>query len=262
MQIRQSLRWSVMLGMLVGSLAACAGERAEQTAQALQGECRTAFGSDVCSWGTMVGDDVTEFGVTIPLATVESAPAEGEMVFPPTTVAVVPLPERVASATGFTHLGLNWEPHGHPPALFLTPHFDFHFYTIDPEQVGAIDCADVRKPAMLPAAYTLPDVEIPGLGELVGLCVPNMGMHAMLEEELDDTDPFGASMLVGYYGQELVFLEPMIARAELMEAQSFTMDVPLVRDPGPNVRWPTSFEALYDDSTRSYRFVFAGISTE
>lgn len=35
MQTRQPLRWSVTLGMLVGSLAACAGERAKQTAQFL-----------------------------------------------------------------------------------------------------------------------------------------------------------------------------------------------------------------------------------
>lgn len=40
------------------------------------------------------------------------------------------------------------------------------------------------------------------------------------------------------------------------------MDVPLVRDPGPSVRWPTRFEARYDDSTQSYRFVFTGIATE
>ena len=60
----------------------------------------------------------------------------------------------MARATGFDHLSVNWEAHGHPPALFLTPHFDFHFYTVAPDRVAAIDCADLRKPAQLPTQYS------------------------------------------------------------------------------------------------------------
>ncbi|MDH3291306.1 MAG: hypothetical protein OEO20_10580 [Gemmatimonadota bacterium] len=184
------------------------------------------------------------------------------MVFPPPFVGVVALPDEVAKATGFDHLGMKWEPHGHPPALFLTPHFDFHFYAIDPDRVGAIDCADLSKPAAVPAAYTLPDLDIPGLGPLVGLCVPNMGMHAMVKAELERTELFGASMILGYYQQNLIFLEPMISRAKLLEAQSFTMDVPVVPGSGAKLKWPTSFEARYDKTARTYRFVFSRFPAE
>lgn len=244
------------VGVLITSLAACGGERA------VQGECQTVFGGDVCTWGTMVGDDITEFGATVALASVENAPPGGEMVFPPVSAGIVALPDEVVQATGFDHLGVNWEPHGHPPGLFLTPHFDFHFYTINPDRVGAIDCADTSEPANVPAAYTLPDIEIPGLGTLVGLCVPNMGMHAMLTSELDVTEPFGASMILGYYKQNLIFVEPMIAQAKLLQAQSFSLDVPAVQDPGATVKWPTSFAAVYDEATRTYRFIFSGFPTE
>ncbi len=228
----------------------------------MQGECQSAFDAEVCSFGTMAGTQVVDFGATVPMATIENAPAEGELVFPPPFVAVVALPREVANATGFDHLGVNWEVHGHPPGLFLTPHFDFHFYTIGPDQVQAIDCLDLSKPAQLPAGYTLPDIEIPELGELVGLCVPTMGMHAMLEAELDQTDPFGASMIVGYNLEKLIFLEPMIAKAKLMEEQSFQMEIPAVPDAGAGVQWPTHFEAVYDETARSYRFVFSGWRTE
>ncbi len=254
--MRASRVSTVAVGVLVAVLAACGGERI------VQGECQRVFDGDVCTWGTMVGGDVTQFGATVSMTSVENAPAHGEMVFPPPFVGLVPLPQEVASATGFNHLAVNWEPHGHPPALFLTPHFDFHFYTVDPARVRTIDCADRRKPTVVPAAYTLPDLDIPGLGQLVGLCVPTMGMHAMPAAELDKTTPFGASMIVGYYGQDLIFLEPMIARAKLLEAQSFTMDVPAVQSPGAKVRWPKGFEARYDAGSRTYQFVFSVPATD
>jgi hypothetical protein len=239
-------------GMTVLALTAC------NSTQAVSGECRPVFGGEVCTWGTLAGRTTTAFGATLAMATVEHAPGDGEMVFPPVPEAVVPLPAEIAATTGFSHLGVNWEPHGHPPGPFMTPHFDFHFYTMAPDQVRAIDCADTRKPAALPALYALPDIEIPGMGTLVGLCVPQMGMHSMPGAELEKTEAFSASMIVGYYGGELTFLEPMIARATLMEARTFEMAVP----PSPpgmkaSVRWPSRFEAIFDADARLYRFRFS-----
>ncbi len=246
------------VGFIIAGLTACGGGGE----QVVEGDCQTVFGGELCTWGTTAGGEVTEFGATVPLALVENAPLEGEMVFPPPFVAVVALPAEVQAATGFNHLGVNWEPHGHPPALWLEPHFDFHFYTIAPESVQGIDCADLSKPGELPSGYVLPDLEIPEMGmTLVGACVPTMGMHSARESELTETDPFSASLIVGYYGQDLIFLEPMIARAKLMQEQSFTMEIPAV-NAGENVRWPADFEALYDAESRSYRFVFSEFSSD
>lgn len=235
--------------------------RAEKE-RTIAGPCAPVFGAEVCTWGTVQGDHVTGFGVTVPLAVIDHAPMEGEMVFPPVPDAVIPLPAAVVRATGFNHLSVNWELHGHPPALFLTPHFDFHFYAIAPDQVAAIDCADTRKPARLPAAYSLPDIDIPGMGTLVGLCVPQMGMHAMPTAELDDTVPFGASMLVGYYDQNMIFLEPMISRATLERAETFPMTIPALPGVHPGLEWPTHFQAVYDPTARAYRLTFSGLSAD
>ena len=260
------MRWQqhgwMALGLGVAMTAtACGGAEppASEAAEAIvSGECRPVFGGDVCTWGATSGGAVTGFGATVPLSTVENAPAEGEMVFPPPFEAVVPLPADVARATGFDHLGVNWERHGHPPALFLTPHFDFHFYTIGATDVMAIDCTDLQKPEALPDGYTLPDIDIPGLGMLTGLCVPTMGMHAMPTAELEQTEPFDGSMIVGYYGGQNIFLEPMISRAKLQQAQSFDMPVPAA-PPGlaATVRWPSAFTATYDEAARTYRFAFS-----
>lgn len=238
--------------------AGCAGG---DSSRLVEGPCETVYGGQVCTWANVQGTEVTEFGATVSLSTVENAPLDAEMEFPPRVVAVIPLPEVVTASTGFNHLGVNWEAHGHPPALFLTPHFDFHFYRIDPDQVAAIDCADLNKPAALPAGYALPDMEIPGLGTLVGLCVPRMGMHAMPAAELNVADPFGASMLVGYYQREPIFVEPMISRAALLEKGSMSLTVPAVpQAEGSRPTWPTRFSLEYDAAGEVYRLVLSGIT--
>jgi len=251
--------WMTAAVCLAVAAAACGGSEPAPTVseQTIDGECRPVFGSDVCTFGVSVNGTVTEFGATVGLASIENAPSEGEMVFPPHFEAVVPLPAEVTQATGYNHLGVNWELHGHPPALFLTPHFDFHFYSIAPADVQAIDCTNLEKPATLPAGYTLPDIDVPGLGMLTGLCVPTMGMHAMATAELDKTEPFEGSMIAGYYAGRNIFIEPMISRAKLEQAQSFDLSVPAApAGLEPGVRWPSGFRAVYDEATRSYRFIF------
>lgn len=236
---------------LVASFAACAS-----APEIIDGECKDMFGADVCTWGVLNGDEVVEFGATVPLASIEGAPADAPFAFPPLLVAAVRLPAEVREATGFDHLGINWEAGGHPPHTWLTPHFDFHFYTMTPPEMAAVDCTNLEKPASLSDGYTLPDLDIPGLGMLVGLCVPTMGMHAARESELDDTEVFGATMIVGYYDQSLVSVEPMVTRAKFEERQSFALDVPTVPDAGVVTMWPAGFEAEYDAESQAYRFVF------
>jgi len=224
----------------------------------IRGDCAGMYGGKVCTWATTSGDDLVGFGATVPIQSIKSAPADAEMVWPPVAAAVIALPAEVKERTGFNHLAIYWEAHGHPPALFAVPHFDFHFYTVDPATVATMDCKDLSKPSQLPADYALPDIAVPELGELVGLCVPAMGMHAMPANEVDQTKPFGASMMVGYYKGKVIFIEPMIARAKLLKDEGFTMNVPKVKTAAANVRWPSAFEAVYDDTNQAYRFTFSG----
>ncbi len=221
----------------------------------VRGECREVFGAPVCVWARIAGERVVAFGATVPFDVVAAAPAEGKMVWPPPVAAIIPLPEEVRRGTGFDHLEMSWEHHGHPPGPYLTPHFDFHFYTVTTDQVRAIDCADRTKPARLPAGYALPDVDVPGLGTLEGLCVPTMGMHGVPAAQLAAAGPFEQTVLVGYYGGAPIFLEPMVSRATLMARRSFDGAVPVVPKQPRGVRFPASFRAEYDSAADAYHLV-------
>ncbi len=243
-------------------LGACATySPAAAPTREIAGSCETAFGASVCSWAQVSGSKVVAVGATVPMAAIENTPLDAPMVWPPVFAAIVPMPAEARAATGMDHLTVYWEPHGHPPGPFLTPHFDFHFYTISDAERLAIDCTSKTKPANLPAGYVLPDVDIPGVGMLVGLCVPTMGMHSLVSSEVDATTPFSGTMVLGSYNGKPIFFEPMVAKAKLMEKHSFTL--PMSTPPGlaAGVHYPARFEAVYDATIPGYRFVFTGFGT-
>lgn len=242
---------AVAVSLTLGGLAAAEPPPAGEL-------CATVLETEVCTWVVMDGSAVVELGATIPMELFENVPLDQEMVWPPEDLVTIALPDEVLSALGIDHMVINWEAHGHPPASFMEQHFDFHFYSITPEEVWAIDCSDESKPPSLPAGYALPDITVPGMGVLVGLCVPRMGMHAMPNQDVTATDLFDASMMLGYYGGEPVFFEPMVSRDLLLEASSFSLPMPEVEGLPAGVRYPTEFRAEYEAIQRQYRFVFSG----
>jgi hypothetical protein len=237
-------------------LAACAGRAPEP--RMVQGECADVYGAQVCTWATLDGTGaVIEFGATVPLAMAERAPHDMEMAWPPLANAIVRMPAEVAATMGVDHLTVFWEPHGHPPGAYLTPHFDFHFYNISTATRTAIDCTDATKPAALPTGYGMVDVEVPELGMLFGLCVPEMGMHALLASELQSDQIFDGTMVIGFYQGSPIFFEPMLARDMLMRRQSFDLPMPVVSGLPAGVRYPKRFRAEYDAAADGYRFTFS-----
>jgi hypothetical protein len=240
------------------SAVACARK---PVVEMVKGDCGAVHGADVCAWGETTDGAVTSFGATIPIAAIDNAPDDAEMVWPPVAEATIALPEAVHTATGFQLVTVYWEPHGHPPGPYLTPHFDFHFYATPMSEISAIDCADATKPAELPAGYELPDVEIPGLGNLVGICVPLMGMHSLPGEQLKSETLFEKVMVVGYYHGAPNFVEPMLTREMLLKRQSFDLAVPEVPGRPASARYPMKFRADYDSTAQAYRFVFSDLES-
>jgi hypothetical protein len=248
-----------VLAMTVG---ACAKDDAIVD---VKGSCADAFKGQMCTYAKTKGKTLVEAGAVIPMATIENAPAGAPMVWPPVADAVVNMPDASSQQTGLTQLTFYWEGDGHPPGAFLTPHFDFHFLTVSPAELSSMDCKDVSKPAALPTGFALPDIPLPpemvkmtGVPTLVGLCVPGMGMHALLASEIERKDAFEGSMVIGYYKGKAIFIEPMIAKATLMKKASFDLPVPDV--PGLTGAHPTKFHADWDAAKNSYTFAFTGFT--
>ena len=231
----------------------------------VSGECADAFQAQLCTWARMQGDSVIDVGAIVPVASIENAPKDAPMAWPPVPVATLRLPAAVQQQTGLTQLTIYWEPMGHPPGPYLTPHFDFHSYTISPEDRLAIDCADLSKPSVLASGYSLPDEILPpemaamtGVSTLIGICVPQMGMHSLLTAESESTSLFRGTMVIGYYRGKPVFIEPMISHAMLMEKGAFDLPIPSI--PGMTGNYPRAFHAEYDAQHAVYRFVFSDFS--
>jgi hypothetical protein len=223
------------------------------------------FGAQVCTWAETRGDSLLAVGATVPLASLDSAPADYAMSWPPAAIAKLKLPESVHSTGGLTQLTIFWESMGHPPAFFATPHFDFHFYVVPPGEELTYDCKDLSKPAAMPAGYALPDMALPpelaqmtGVDTLVGICVPTMGMHSLLAANLESTGTMRGDMVIGYYAGKPIFIEPMLSKAMLMEKQSF--DLPIPEIPGLKGNYPRTFRAEWSDSTQSYRFTYTNFA--
>jgi len=249
-------RVGVLLSFILGG---CSGGTSMSE---VAGECGAAWGHDICTWTMTENGAVTQVGATIPVASLEAAPADAPFLWPPPADVSAAFP---ASAHGMTHLTVNWEAMGHPPATFLVPHFDFHFYLISQSDRMAIDCSNLSKAANVPAGYTMPDEGLPpelaqitGVDTLVGTCVPEMGMHAFTTADATNTQPFDGSMVIGYYGNRTIFFEPMISKAFLLRRQSFDLDVPTI--PGL-ADAPTAFHAEYVPDQDAYRFSFSGFGS-
>jgi hypothetical protein len=247
---------AVLLALAAG--ACTGGEKLVE----VKGGCADVFNAQVCTWAKTRGTTLVEAGALVPLASLENAPADQPMAWPPAAAAEIDMPAPVAEQGGLTQLTMYWENAGHPPGAFMTPHFDFHFYTVPVSARAAMDCADLTKPDALPAAYGLPDIPLPpefakmmGVPALIGLCVPQMGMHAILQSEIDRTDQFSATMVIGYYKGEPIFIEPMISKAMLMRKESFELTIPDV--PGMAGPHPTRFRGEYDAAQQAYRFILS-----
>ena len=124
----------------------------------------------------------------------------------------------------FRWVGINWNPHGHPPGAWSVPHFDVHFYMVDQGAIDAIrvgpceffiDCED-RERALRPVdpAYVHPD------HVSVGATVAMMGNHLIDSHTPElaeaDPEPFTHTWIFGAYDGQITFYEPMITREYLL----------------------------------------------
>lgn len=147
----------------------------------------------------------------------------------------------------FTYAGIDWGPHGHPPAPWQFPHFDLHFYTEAEATVAGIEGGV--------AEYEIPDERMPeGYVTAEALGAPREVVPRMGEHLVDPTTPelggerFSRTLIWGVYdvdvdGQgETIFIEPMITSAFLADLKRWvTAPVALPRVVPKSGFYPTEY---------------------
>lgn len=216
-----------------------------------RGEEQIVAGRTVYSWAAFSGDEVVEAGVTLPLELIEHPPAEPGA-GPAGAISVLAFPAKVRETTFLNHFELNWEKGGHEPPVFMTPHFDFHFYSIPVEAVMAIAPPDPSPPKaeLLPAGYIYPGAEF---------TVPQMGVHALKPADLER--PFSDVLIFGFYGGQMIFIEPMVTQAKLLERQAVRYAIPVPTAVATATRIPTQFRLEYDQAGNACHLRFTDFVT-
>lgn len=162
-----------------------------------------------------------------------------------------------AGSTPYTHVVIGWNPMGHPPMVYQTPHFDVHFYQISRAARDLIvpsdpqfDAKMANKPsaALIPASYVL----TPG-------GVPRMGAHwvDVTAPELNG-QPFTTTFIYGSYDGAFIFVEPMVAKAFLETRPTFTSAIKLPSQYATPGNYPTTYTVAYDAATKEYRVALGG----
>lgn len=170
----------------------------------------------------------------------------------PTYMTMLDLPPQAASS-GFNHLELDWNPHGHEPSnIYGLPHFDFHFYIVGMDELMQIipgpDTTSVD-PKYVPKDY------ISGV-----VAVPNMGVHWV-----DPNSPefngktFTTTYIYGFYHGSMLFGEPMITKAYLETLPNVTMDVKQPAEFQKSGYYPTKYRISYDPQGQQYFVSLEGL---
>lgn len=220
-----------------GEVGASSGETGETSA--------TLFGEPVTAY-VRAGEDGAPrvVGVVVPIAAIERAPDDG----PFQDELVLDMPALAREQTMLWQLRVNWLAHGHGPTPYGEAHFDLHFYRGTTEEIDAIDCSDQEAfaPELLTADHEAPTT-----------CVSRMGYHAWPTADSQAGAVFTASLILGYYAQRMVFIEPMIARSTLLAHETFELAIsrPMTTG-GPPTLYPTRMRGLWIAEEAAYHFEF------
>ena len=195
------------------------GKSASEQTNVFKGPNRAIGNGHARTWFRMNHlNEPLELGIELTASALENLPAHYPMPTPDHTTIVLPLHNKATEYTPFDHIGLNWNPGGHPPPnLFMVPHFDLHFYMMSLEDRHNIpaytpnSAFDIYPPVgYMPATYT------PGPGGEI-----EMGKHWSLPPA--QIAPFTRTMILGTYDGEFTFVEPMVTLSYLLSGATSSL---------------------------------------
>jgi len=153
--------------------------------------------------------------------------------------------------TGYTHVVIDWNPHGHPPPhIYSVPHFDFHFYGISSPAREKVSFTGPKDPAAVVsnAALVAPDYKV-----IPDTVVDKMGVHAIDTKAPEfNGKPFTATFIYGYHNGQLIFVEPMVTLAFLNTKPNMTEPVKTPAQYSLPGHYPSRYSVRYDEQKKVY----------
>ena len=166
----------------------------------------------------------------------------------PATPVFLNLPFPKEAGSQYTFNMLHWNSAGHmPDHVYTVPHFDFHFYMAEEDDIMAITGG--LDPVVAESRYVPKDYMSPG-----NEAIPGMGVHWV-----DGTSgefngkPFDQTFIWGFHRGELVFIEPMITKAFLESTSSFTMELKQPKTVQRTGLYPKRYSIRHDTVAKVYR---------
>lgn len=188
-------------------------------------------------------------GIRLTEAALSGLPAE----LPPPGVQEfeLSLPAEAAD-TGYDHVTVDWNPHGHiPEGVYDKPHFDFHFYVIDSTTRNAITAVgdDLARAHKAPAHSHMPvDYVLPP-----GTEVPKMGAHAIDPGSAEfKNQPFTQTFIYGFYDGNIIFMEPMMTLEFLQTRPNVSTPVKQPQSYQADFAYPARYGVRYDPGARQF----------
>lgn len=200
----------------------------------------------------------TAVGITLTEAALDGLPADATPGLVWMVEYVLGLPPDV-SGLPFDHIGVNWNPQGHiPNGIYNVPHFDFHFYTISPEERRQITARgdDLERCRAVPAAGEVPEgfIFAPESEE------PGMGGHWVdpQSHEFHGQD-FTSTFIYGTHDGKVIFWEPMVTMAFLETKPEVTVPLKVPGAYASEGYYPTSYDVRYDAKRKEYTVALGGM---
>ena len=237
------LTWSSLLALGLAACAGCGPGSPEAGGGSAHAEEKVKSFAHVTPEGEILG-----VGVIVPVKSFENVPSDDEAF----QGAGIEMPAEVRDRTFIQSLRINWLASGHGPSPDGAPHFDLHFYRGTKAEIDAIDCSEEGpfSAAVLSPLYQAPT-----------LCVSRMGYHAWPLADLV-SNSFGASIILGYYAQKMVFIEPMITQERFLQRKSFELDIARPDSAGgAKTLYPSHLTVTYDAATDATTFEFDHFET-
>jgi len=251
--------------VLLAGLGATVSTQAPQALAAPDGEVHLGdvipFGNGTArSWVEVDGaGHPVSVGITLTEAALEGLAADVTPGMIWTVEYILHFPRDIEGLP-FDHVGVNWNPKGHPPpGIYSPPHFDFHFYTVSTDMRSRITargpdlerCRATPAAGHLPASYVYaPESEEPGMG---GHWI-DPGSHEFHGQ------PFTSTFIFGTYDSEVIFWEPMITKAYLESRPSMSTPIPAPDAYARPGYYPTSYKVHYDTPRKEYVVALDGMT--